>query len=333
MKRYIYFLILAFVFNSCIKTIDFDDKTLANRLVFNSQIMPSDLFSGTVRKSTSILSNASNPNVENGSVKLFENGNLLSEFTFQDGYFRKPDLIFREGKTYRVEISGDDQTISAETSIPETAPVLKIDTITSETKNGESYLQVTITFRDNKETKDYYRIVAFEDQTYQTTDQNGNKQEHETSIYPQIIQDDPVFNSLYSNLSNDMVDLNPENSYNIFPDDYFENKEYKLKFGVKSYRTYSYGTSGGYGGNSEYGYSYGNGYPELISGKTTLLFQKISKDLYNYLKYLKLYDTYKDNPIAEPVPVYSNIRNGAGIFAGLTIVAQFKWEKAYKISK
>lgn len=330
MKQYIYFLAFALMINSCTKTIDFDDKNQANQLVFNSQIMPPGLFDGTIRKSTSILSNASNPNVENGSVKLFEDGNLLSEFTFENGYFRKPELNFKEGKTYRVEISGDNQTISAETSIPEAAPVLKIDTISSKTKNGESYLQVTITFRDNKETKDYYRIVAYENQTYQTTDQNGNKREYVTLIYPQIIQDDPVFNSVYSNLSNDVIDLNPENSYNIFPDDYFEGKEYKLKFGVKSYRTYTYNPGGGYGGNSGYDNGYGNA--KLVSEKTTLYFQKISKDLYNYLKYLKLYDTYKDNPIAEPVPVYSNIRNGAGIFAGLANNTQFKWEKAYKIS-
>jgi hypothetical protein len=327
MKLYFSLLILAFVFNSCIKTIEFDDKTLANRLVFNAQITPSDLFTGTVRKSTSILSNASNPNVANGSVKLFENGNLQSEFTFQNGYFAKPQLSFKEGKTYRVEISADNQTISAETTIPEPAPVLQIDTISSRTTTGESTMQLTITFRDKLETKDYYRIVAHEDQTYQVTDQNGNKREYVSPVDLQIIQDDAVFKSVYTNFSNDVVDLNPENSYNIFPDDYFEGKEYKLKFKTKSYPG-----GGGYGYNPIYGSGNQYGYPELISGKTTVYFQKISKDLYNYLKYLKLYDTYKDNPIAEPVPVYSNIKNGAGIFAGLTINVQLKWEKTYKVS-
>jgi len=333
MKRYFFLLILALVFNSCIKTIDFDDKTLANRLVLNSQIMPSDFFSGTVRKSTSILSDASNPNVENGSVKLFENSKLLSEFTFEKGYFMKPELNFKEGKTYRVEISADNQTISAETTIPEPAPVLKMDTISLKSNGGERIMQIYITFRDNMETKDYYQVVAHEDQTYRITDQNGDKREYTTSVDLQIIQDDPVFNSVYTNFSNDVVDLNPENSYNIFPDDYFEGKEYKLKFKTKSNGTYSYPGSGGYGSNPIYGSGYQYGYPELISGKTTVYFQKISKDLYNYLRYLKLYDTYKDNPIAEPVPVYSNIRNGAGIFAGYTINSRLKWETAYKKSK
>jgi hypothetical protein len=295
--------------------------------------MPSDLFSGTVRKSTSILSNANNSNVENGNVKLYENGNLQSEFTFQNGYFTKPELSFKEGKTYRVEISANNQTISAETNIPEPAPVLKIDTISFKSSSGERTMLVTITFRDNLETKDYYRIVAREDQTYQIADQNGNKREYVSSIYLQIIQDDPVFKSVYTNFSNDVVDLNPENSYNIFPDDYFEGKEYKLKFKTKSYATYSYPGSGGYGSNPIYGSGYQYGYPELILGKTTVYFQKMSKDLYNYLKYLKLYDTYKDNPIAEPVPVYSNIKNGAGIFAGVANNSQFKWETIYKKSK
>jgi hypothetical protein len=332
MKRYFILLILAFVFNSCIKTIDFDDNTLANRLVFNAQIMPSDIFTGTIRKSTSILSNASNLNVENGSVKLFENGDLQREFTFENGYFTKPNLSFKEGKTYRVEISADNQTISAETTIPEPATVLQIDTISSRTTTGEHTMQLTITFRDKLETKDYYRIVAREDQTYRIIEQNGNKREYVSSIDLQIIQDDAVFKSVYPNFSNDVVDLNPENSYSIFPDDYFEGKEYKLKFKTKSYATYSY-PGGGYGYNPIYGSGNQYGYPELISGKTTVYFQKISKDLYNYMKYLQLYDTFKDNPIAEPVPVYSNIKNGAGIFAGFTINSQLKWETVYNKSK
>jgi hypothetical protein len=333
MKLYFLLPILAFALTSCIKTIDFDDKTLANRLVLNSQIMPSDFFSGTVRKSTSILSDASNPNVENGSVKLFENSKLLSEFTFEKGYFMKPELNFKEGKTYRVEISADNQTISAETSIPEPAPVLKMDSISLKPNGGERIMQIYITFRDNIETKDYYQVVAYEEQTYQITDQNGDKREYTTAIDLQIIRDDAVFSSVYTNFSNDVVDLNPENSYNIFPDDYFEGKEYKLKFGTKSYGTYSYGGGVGYGYNAIPGSGYQYGYPELISGKTTVYFRKISKDLYNYLKYLKLYDTYKDNPIAEPVPVYSNIKNGAGIFAGYTINSRLKWETVYKKSK
>ncbi|MGE5395011.1 MAG: DUF4249 family protein, partial [Candidatus Saccharibacteria bacterium] len=66
-----------------------------------------------------------------------------------------------------------------------------------------------------------------------------------------------------------------------------------------------------------------------IYNRFTLHVQRISKDLYNYLKYLELYDYYHENPIAEPVPVYSNVKNGAGIFAGFNDDAKYTFEKIY----
>lgn len=47
----------------------------------------------------------------------------------------------------------------------------------------------------------------------------------------------------------------------------------------------------------------------------TLEVAQISKELYDYQKSLRAFNNTSNNPFAEPVPVYSNIKNGLGIFA------------------
>ncbi len=50
--------------------------------------------------------------------------------------------------------------------------------------------------------------------------------------------------------------------------------------------------------------------------KFIVVFETISKELYNYYTSLTRYEIAKDNPFAEPVFIYTNIANGLGIFAG-----------------
>jgi hypothetical protein len=47
----------------------------------------------------------------------------------------------------------------------------------------------------------------------------------------------------------------------------------------------------------------------------TLEVSQISKELYDYQNSLRAFNNTSNNPFAEPVPVYSNIKNGLGIFA------------------
>ena len=78
----------------------------------------------------------------------------------------------------------------------------------------------------------------------------------------------------------------------VFSDDLFNSKDYSLKIRLPRH---------------------------LVLGKIFWVnFITASKDYYTYFKsYRQFQDTY-ENPLAEPVFVYSNIENGLGIFAGLT---------------
>ncbi|MCI5491108.1 MAG: DUF4249 domain-containing protein, partial [Prevotellaceae bacterium] len=50
--------------------------------------------------------------------------------------------------------------------------------------------------------------------------------------------------------------------------------------------------------------------------------QSISKDLYLYLKSMQIYERRTDDVFASPVSIYTNVRNGWGIFGSMSSYPQ-----------
>ena len=50
------------------------------------------------------------------------------------------------------------------------------------------------------------------------------------------------------------------------------------------------------------------------STRATVGLLHINKDYFKYLKSLNTYENVQDNPFAEPVNLYSNVKNGYGFF-------------------
>ncbi|MFA5326372.1 MAG: DUF4249 domain-containing protein [Prolixibacteraceae bacterium] len=320
MKKYIFYSVLVVTLNSCTKTLDFDDSGLANQVVVNSIISPDSYFTSYITKSSSILEDRQNNPAADGSMDLYEDGNLIRQFPTQSGGFSDTNIFPEAGKTYRMVVTSNGKTLEAETKIPNQAEVISVDTSTVKNEFGQ-WTNYKVNIKDPSG-EDYYRLVLMSESLsfYTSKDSLGNdKRYYMANIYQSLFNsDDPVFKSLYNNFGQDVIDAGPNNDYAIFTDDYFQGKEYSLQFNVY------------YGGG--YGYS-DAGNPKLSSGviyvRSIIHVQKLSKELFKYLKYLNLYDFYHDNPFSEPVPVYSNVQNGIGIFAGFNDDTKFDFEKIY----
>lgn len=319
MKKYIILSLILVSLLSCIKTIDFNDEEYANQLILNSIIWPDSAFQASLSKSTSILENDYGPvnPIPDGIMDIFENDQLLAHLSSSTGKFRQTDIKPKAGNTYRIVATSKGKQIEAETTIPLKAEVVAMDT--SLVTIGGPHKTITFDFK-LKDTpgEDYYRIVL--EYEYLTMYPYNETRTYYLSKNIQWgnISDDPVFKSVYSNSGEEIFDMVPENRYNIFPDDIFNGKERSIQ--VKTnYYTYTSDPS-----NPQF-----YAYEQTIYDRFTLHVQHISKDLYNYLKYLELYDYYHENPISEPVPVYSNVKNGAGIFAGFNDDAKYTYEKIY----
>lgn len=326
MKNHIFlFLIFALLF-SCTKTIDFDDEGFANQVIVNSVITTGDNFTAYLTLTSSILENrVSNPPAE-GSLDLYEDGTLIRQFPTQLGAFSDTNIKPKAGKSYRIVINSNGKTLEAETTIPNRVEVISIDTTSVKNEFGQKTPIYKVKIKDPTG-GDYYRIVVMNETLSKMTFIDSEKKKT-TAYYLQkmqysILSDDPVFKSVYTNFGDDLIDFAPYNDYYIFPDDYFQGKEYTIRFRISNFG-YHYYNPYDYGNPSNP--NSGNG---IIYERNTIHIQRLSKDLYNYLKYLKLYDHYRDNPFAEPVPVYSNVKKGVGIFAGFNDETKFTFEKIF----
>jgi hypothetical protein len=321
MRKQIFIGLIFITLISCTKTIDFNDEGLANQVVVNCILSTDSYFSSGISLSRSILiDRESNPPVES-SMDLYEDGTLIKQFPSQLGGFSASDILPKAGKSYRMVISSNGKQIEAETMMPQKVELISVDTATVSGINNTKDLGLRIRIKD-PEGKDYYRIVYINESLRYEVDNAGARKYYRSRNQFDIASDDPVFKSVYSNFGDEILDTGPGNDSFIFPDDYFQGKEYSIKF-----RT----AKGGYGNHFYGGYVENGGYGQakIIFERNEIHIQKLSKDLYNYMKYLKLYNFYHDNPFAEPVPVYSNVRNGIGIFAGFNDEIKLQYDKSF----
>ena len=328
MKQIIYFSLMLVTFLSCTKTIDFDDQELAHLVVVNSMIGTDRTFSLALTQSTSILTDGQNYRYMEGTMDLYEDGTLLRQFPSQSGGFSAPDIQPKAGKNYRIVVTADGKQVEAETTIPLQTEVISMDTMSTKTEYNSKIINFKLKIKD-PEGENYYRLVIVHEMLTMYPKEMGNDTIRylQNTSYDRVVTDDPVFKSVYNNFGDEIIDYGPENDYYIFPDSYFQGKEYTLQFQSYQYMNPANpNTGGGYGNPNNPDPATG---PQRIFDRMTIHIQHLSKDIYTYMKYLKLYDNYHDNPFSEPVAVYSNINNGAGIFAGFNDEAKFIYEDTY----
>lgn len=331
MKRIIFFSLMLVTLLSCNKTINFDDEELAHLVVVNSMIGTDQTFSAWLTQSTSILTDGqTNPPLE-GTMDLYEDGTLIRQFPSHMGGFSASDIQPKGGKNYRMVISANGQQVETETTIPLRTEVVSIDSMSTKTQFNSKITNYKLKIKDAVG-EDFYRLIIVHEMLVKFPAEKRNNDTTRYYLYEsqdQIVSDDPVFKSVYNNFGDELIDYGPGNDYSIFPDTYFQGKEYTLQFKTYSYYMNPANPNLGGGGYGNVGNPNPSSGPQTIFARTIIHIQHLSKDLYTYVKYLKLYQNYHSNPFSEPVAVYSNVKNGAGIFAGFNDEAKFIYQDTY----
>ncbi len=316
---------VAILFYSCEKTIDFEGEVTNTQIVVNGILRPGEQVSASIYKSKSLLEDADYfESITDAQADLYVDGTFV-ETLFYEGEvdpfteYLEYDVTnttpynngtyyglttIEVGKTYRLEISCDGlDAVHCETTVPTPILLTNVDTTTIEietTPYQYTLLTFTFTFTDQGGTNNFYRINT--DYVY------GNPMayhESDTIIYTDTIiicstenagfsRSDPIFNES-DNEANEIVMGAPENRYAIFTDEQIDGNEYKLNI------TYSYLSS------SEYR-------PTGSFSTWNFFLCSLSKEYYNYLNTANYHFYYNEDYFSEPVPVYSNIEGGMGIW-------------------
>jgi len=339
-KIFVFTLFSAIIFSACEKTIDFKSGEIAPRMVVNSVFVAGSKYKYVrVEKSRSILNdNEYFESLPNANVKLYEDGEFITElaymsvvdtfvdqleygvvkeYPYEAGYYLDSAFTVKSGSTYRLEVSGEGfEPVFCETTVPYPVKLNSLDFEIEKTPsdNYNLYAQTfNLNIADSKSEDNYYRIQVTQTHGIELSRLFANyygygyggsayADDTDTTVTDTIVQqlyinsgvnsNDPVL-TRYSN--GDLFDSeNDFNSYSFFTDELMGSEDYNLSFWLTSVNEI----------RDDLG--------EYIDATATVL--NISKELYYYSRSKTQQSNAIDNAFAEPVPVYSNVNGGMGIF-------------------
>jgi hypothetical protein len=236
------------------------------------------------------------PAINNAEIELFIDGKLTDklENTGKGNY--TSSIVVEPIKTYTCKVIIPEQdTIVCSQTLPEPNPIIKIEhvNIAGRDEEGTTYPAVRITFKNDKSVQKYYEIsIRF----YVKHHSWGDEEEYLESRFVQI----PTIT--------DPVLLNEGLQIMLFSNELIQDTVYSMTL------NYSTGQSSSSGG----------------SYRTTLFpfVVELRSITYDYYRYKKQYYLYEQGTWADgltnttaPSPLYSNIENGYGIFAGYSVFA------------
>lgn len=296
MKKYIYLyaIICGLPFAACEKDTKVNIPPHTPRLVINGIIPENGLFQVRAGKSQGILTpnTSSQYAVTNAVIVLFENGvaaDTLKYDAAQFLYATRTSKRAQPGKTYQLAAAAPGFTTATATTATPAKPVITRLVFTPNartTTEGNQLDDLTVTFNDPGSEKDYYLVRVMI--------AGGNNFYYPVyCIYSNDIDierpptDDPM--SSNSCLSGEQVMLRDVN---------FNGRAKQLRISFDA----------------------GAADPFIEPGtgrmfRSYVELQHITEDQFKFLKSRDAYDFAADNPFAEPVLVYSNVKNGYGIFA------------------
>ncbi|MBN1925208.1 MAG: DUF4249 domain-containing protein [Prolixibacteraceae bacterium] len=321
---------LLLLFTACEKTIEFNEEDVKPLLVVNCILTEGENIEIDLTHTVHALEESDffEP-VKNASITISDGDKISSAFVFTlkfDSilrwnnqsqtefyeYFEKSTYINTEfeikaGQKYILDIDADNyEPITAEAIMPVSPKISKIDT-TSELVNDaySSYIErnAKITFTDPPNEQNFYQLMVKKAEVSVYFDHYTGEMILNPWVTESFISsEDPIFEKDESDIIGGLI-----SSYLplfIFEDALINGKTYTLSFNYDNVWV-----------SSNYYY------PEGAEEEYKLTIYKImlntlDESMYKY-KQTSIGQTYMgSDPFSEPVLVYSNIENGAGVFGG-----------------
>jgi hypothetical protein len=256
--------------------------------------------------------------ITNADVKLYSDGGYITTLThtmdlppehdspsYPFSIYVASGVTPQPGKLYRLEVSVPGLPDAwTEVSLPSVVAIDDIDTFMEPLQSADSsdwghLIKANVRFADPPDTENYYRVVVrytsgrYDGPIYEPFNENNEVMVF-TGVSPLPVREDPIVNPGGESPFFGQV---PINRLSIFSDELISGKDYELKLTM--------------------GFSpRDTNYYEFEHYEVDL--QSISKDLYLYLLTSSVQIESHDNPHAEPVIVYSNIRNGLGVVGAVS---------------
>ncbi len=288
-------LLISVLFVQCEKDIELELKKEGNKMVLYSFIYPDSVFRLHFSNSVDVLSKDNYKFVDNGLFKLFVNDYYKGKFNFPEnemsGEWR--NVNFSAGDSIRlVAIDATPDTATANTFIPQTISIEKLDSVSSKYQGTDGILyevlKCNLKFTDPKYQEDFYQLVIVQERWEVIDDVEAYYRE-----VVDYIKDDPVF---YSRNQEGTL-MEGLDFHGMFDDEVIKGS-YNLQCLVPS--------------------SYYKLYWFDKKVKLTFYLYHHTEDYYRYFRTKLISDYYNGLPIFEPVNIHSNVENGIGLVSGVS---------------
>ncbi len=299
---------------SCESDIEYKGSEAEPKAVIYALLHPDSLIAVSVAESHSVFqSRYQTRQITDAVVRILRDGELLEILTYvapqQVPDYGQPTPYSRYvsagnkpeyGRTYRIEVDVPGLPgVYGEAVLPAPVQVAVADTSSRDIGNGYRELVIKMRFRDPAGEKNYYRFSA----TGVKGNYYGDRNEPFNPFTPVNIQwSDLSYGSLSDPLiapqqEDDIFDMYLQNAYFLFQDELIPGREYSLKL-----------TYNGIYPDTEY-------YEFL---RACFRLNSITRDLYLHLQSYSAHTQARDNFLAEPVPVYTNVTNGLGVVGAMS---------------
>jgi len=310
MKKIIIICLLLF---SCEKVVDLNIPAHTSMLVVNGMLDTDSVPSVFISSSQGAFSNHPIPGcVLDANVLLYEDNVLLGEMILDSNHvdtfmilednwygginteeisYYTYEMNPKAGSTYSIDVSHSDyESVYATTMIPNNIELIDFNIIDNATDTSTYNATLNVVFQDNSNLNNYYRIRLFLQTEGGQWEEDGSDYEFIQKSYPLLLySNDP---SLSQGIPWDGYTFSGRTA--LFNDNLFNGQEKEISFDME------YKLAG-----IEYGDS------------LFLQFTSFSEDAYNYFNSIELNRDQFISPFGtEPVPVFSNVENGIGLFAG-----------------
>jgi hypothetical protein len=268
--------VIAVFVTSCEMVVDVDLPLQDPVITLNSVLKTDDSVIVHLTKSVSTLDNAEITAITNAVVELYENGNLVSTLLHTEAGYYKSAFLPSIGKNYKITANAQGFKEASATMV-----IPSLVPIVSYTIQDSAY------FLDGQYETSVKITIA---------DPPGIKNYYHIDI---MQEDEFSFFYHYLTSSDPAIAEKAGWSYQglIFSDNYFDGKTYQLEVRFMSQNYYD------------------PDFPPPPSDYYAIL-RSVNREYYLYFTSKDKHQVSAFNPFAEPAPVFNNIQNGFGIFAG-----------------
>lgn len=288
---------------SCEKSITYNGKELQSVLVLNARISAGDSITCHLTSSKPITSVKGLMDIDDAKIEILKDGVSIGFLEGKGNGIYTSSQLVEEGGSYALSASKSGyNSITSNCEVPNKPQATLKSIEAQQVYDADQGVYVIPKLKLNLEIADsekeeFYRVRVFQrylaDQFYYS-DPKDVVIDTLSFIWGEAYYEtkDPLLSREIDDFSDE-----PENSYQIFPDYTFAGEKYEIPIEV----------------------DLGRGRFEPWVADSIPLFyrievQSLTKELFLYYKSLEAQDWYGDSPFSEPVQLYSNIKNGYGIF-------------------